>query len=291
LIQRVKEDIEALHEQFKVQYSQSKTSFMSHVRDLPPLSGSIIWARQIDRQLSLYLRRVEDVLGKGWENHIEGQKLKADGDSFRAKLNTQPIFEDWVARVLARNLKVSGRVFLIDTVRRRTDGKPQLRLRVNFLPEVITLSKEVRNLKNMGFRVPLAIVNKAHDAIQLYPFAISLIESVRAYESINERIAEKQGVCLLVAGMRKEIQNVVTEGVNLTWDSYKVDPHVHRLSELITTFQEKVEELLNFEDQIDTQLKALDTCQYSANTFQQILSAVQKVVDALSLHQYTNLII
>lgn len=47
LIQRVKEDIEALHEQFKVQYSQSKTSFMSHVRDLPPLSGSIIWARQV----------------------------------------------------------------------------------------------------------------------------------------------------------------------------------------------------------------------------------------------------
>lgn len=70
-----------------------------------------------------------------------------------------------------------------------------------------------------------------------------------------------------------------------------MDPHVHRLSELITTFQEKVEELLNFEDQIDAQLKALDTCQYSANTFQQILSAVQKVVDALSLHQYTNLII
>lgn len=82
-------------------------------------------------------------MGKGWENHIEGQKLKADGDSFRAKLNTQPVFEDWVARVLARNLKVSGRVFLIETVRRRTDGKPQLRLRVNFLPEVITLSKEV----------------------------------------------------------------------------------------------------------------------------------------------------
>ena len=26
------------------------------------------------------MRRVEDVLGKGWENHVEGQKLKADGD-------------------------------------------------------------------------------------------------------------------------------------------------------------------------------------------------------------------
>lgn len=41
------------------------------------------------------MKRVEDVLGKGWENHVEGQKLKADADSFRLKLNTQSIFDDW----------------------------------------------------------------------------------------------------------------------------------------------------------------------------------------------------
>lgn len=39
-------------------------------------------------------------LGKGWENHIEGQKLKGDGDSFRLKLNTQEVFDDWARKVL-----------------------------------------------------------------------------------------------------------------------------------------------------------------------------------------------
>lgn len=63
LIQRVKDDIEALHEKFKVQYPQSKACRMSGVRDIPPVAGSIIWAKQIDRQLTAYLRRVEDVLG------------------------------------------------------------------------------------------------------------------------------------------------------------------------------------------------------------------------------------
>lgn len=38
------------------------------------------------------------------------------------------------------------------------------------------------------FRVPLAIVNKAHQANQLYPFAISLIESVRTYERTLEKV-------------------------------------------------------------------------------------------------------
>jgi len=66
---------------------------------LPPLAGSIIWARQIERQLNAYMRRVEAVLGKGWENHVDGQKLKADGDSFRLKLNTQELFEDWSRKV------------------------------------------------------------------------------------------------------------------------------------------------------------------------------------------------
>jgi dynein heavy chain 1, cytosolic len=40
----------------------------------------------------------------------------------------------------------------------------------------------------MYFRVPLAIVNKAHQANQLYPFAISLIESVRTYERTLEKV-------------------------------------------------------------------------------------------------------
>lgn len=72
---------------------------MSRVRDIPPVSGSIIWARQIDRQLTAYMRRVEDVLGKGWESHVEGQKLKVNGDSFRKKLLTQDIFDDWARKV------------------------------------------------------------------------------------------------------------------------------------------------------------------------------------------------
>jgi len=83
----------------QVQYPYSNACQISKVRDLPPLAGSIIWARQIERQLNAYMRRVEAVLGKGWESHVDGQKLKADGDSFRLKLNTQELFEDWSRKV------------------------------------------------------------------------------------------------------------------------------------------------------------------------------------------------
>lgn len=40
-------------------------------------------------------------------------------------------------------------------------------------------------------RVPLTIVNKAHQANQIYPYAISLIESVRTYERTLEKVSLK----------------------------------------------------------------------------------------------------
>jgi dynein heavy chain 1 len=83
-------------------------------------------------------------------------------------------------------------------------------------------------LKNLGFRVPLAIVNKAHQANQLYPFAISLIESVRTYERSLEKLDNRPKIVLLLAGLHKEVQNLVAEGIGLVWESYKLDPYVQR---------------------------------------------------------------
>nr|XP_018911901.1 PREDICTED: dynein heavy chain, cytoplasmic [Bemisia tabaci] len=308
LIQRVKDDIEALHEKFKVQYPQSKSCRMSQGRDLPPVSGSIIWVKQIDRQLTAYLRRVEDVLGKGWENHLEGQKLKHDGDSFRLKLNTADIFDDWARNVQQRNLGVSGRIFVIENTRSRSGRANVLRLKVNFHPEIITLSKEVRNLKHLGFRIPLTIMNKAHLANSLYPFAISLIESVRTYErtlekltnriSINpltattndaQQVEDKATIIPLVAGLRKEVQNLVAEGMQMIFESYKLDGYTERLAEQVFNFQEKVEDVLVVEEQLEGYVRSLETCPYSANTFSEILAKIQHSVDDLSLRQYSNL--
>ena len=158
-----------------MQYNNSTTHRMCVTLDYPPVSSAIIWARQveapppppvpppppppplfvcsafhsshsppftqIDRQLQTYLQRVEAVLGKGWESHVEGQKLKQDGDSFRQKLNTQQLFDDWKKKVEARQLIVQGRIFNIMSQRTRTGTI--LKLQVNFTPETITLAKEV----------------------------------------------------------------------------------------------------------------------------------------------------
>ena len=47
---------------------------------------------------------------------------------------------------------------------------------------------QVRNLKWLGFRVPFAIVNQANSANQLYPHAVSLMESIRTYELTCQKV-------------------------------------------------------------------------------------------------------
>ena len=127
LIATVKEDIQQLQNMFKRSYTRSEAERMSTVRDLPPMSGKIIWAKQIERQLTMYMNRIEAVLGKDWERHTEGRSLKAICDSFRRKLDTQPIFDEWMARInIARtnnpNFEVNGNVFSIEKKKKGEDG-------------------------------------------------------------------------------------------------------------------------------------------------------------------------
>lgn len=62
---------------------------MSSLRDIPPVAGKILWARQMERQLRLLSVRLSDVLGDGWENHVDGRPLKAVCDELLRNLDTQ----------------------------------------------------------------------------------------------------------------------------------------------------------------------------------------------------------
>ena len=58
-----------------------------------------------------------------------------------------------------------------------------------------------------------------------------------------------------MANLRKEVQSLIAEGIGLVWESYKLDPYVQKLAELVTLFQEKVDDLLVLEEQIDIDVR------------------------------------
>ncbi|KAL0081796.1 dynein heavy chain [Phycomyces blakesleeanus] len=310
LIDSVKEDINKLHDKFKMQYRNSEAYHMAQLRDLPPISGAIIWARQIDRQLSLYMKRVEDVLGKGWELYAEGQKLQVESSSFRKKLDTRLTYENWLQEITKRDLSVSGRIF---EIARNRVQKNALQLGVNFDGQIITLFKEVRNLLWLNYQVPHTISNVAKDAKRVYPFAVSLMETVRTFSQTVHKVNRHPDVATLVAGYRNEVHVMITKGINLRWDYFvnTYDAHhrplsyltgtpldarenrhvmfVREFANVVSVFQDKVDALIGYYDDISKSTEEMKTCPYQAERFEDALGRIQKLIDRLNLENYSNL--
>ncbi|KAF2473666.1 uncharacterized protein BDR25DRAFT_256486 [Lindgomyces ingoldianus] len=311
LIENVKEDISALHERFKRQYGNSEAHAMAQLRDFPPVSGAVIWARQIETQLENYMGKVEDILGKEWALHAEGQKLQAETSMFKKKLDTRPIFESWLQEVARRKLSISGRLFLIS--KNRAAGNI-LELNVNFDAQVIALFKEVRNLTWRGYQVPHGINNISKEAKRVYPYAVSLMESVRTYTQTVRSIGEMTGVALLLNGYLNDVQGLVGKGVPLKWESFvhAYDLHIRQTNfppgtsgavrseskhvQFVREFaaatsllQAKVATLLSINVTVEKALKDLEICPYNTESFRQNLETIQRSVDQLNLENYSNL--
>ena len=316
LIDNVKHDIASLHERFKQQYGHSEAHAMAQLRDLPPVAGAIIWARQIERQLDGYMRRVEDVLGKDWALHSEGQKLQAESSMFRKKLDTRPIFESWLHDVTKRKITITGRLFGI--MRNRALGNT-LELTINFDPQVIALFKEVRNLLWLNYQVPHAISSISKEAKRVYPYAVSLMESVRSLAQTSRVIDSMSSVNILLNGYQREIQNLTMKGMTLKWESFvhSFDVQVKQISYLssgsatripsagrneskhvqfvrdfaavASVLQSKTSTLAGINTRIQVALAELQSCPYRASDFTTRLDTIQSAVDQLNLENYANL--
>lgn len=54
------------------------------------------------------------------------------------------------------------------------------------------------------------------------------------------QIEDRISIVPLVAGLRKDVQVLIAEGIGLVWESYKLIHYVQRFSECVISFQEKV---------------------------------------------------
>lgn len=288
LIETVKNDINVLMNKYKNKYSGSEALRMSKLRDLPIVSGQIIWARQIERQLDAYMQRVEDVLGKKWHHHVEGKRLRVESDNFRKMLQPQPIFEKWLESL--KDLDKSDdeeRIFKI------VETAQQTSLAVNFDRKMIELFKEVRNLTRLGLKIPYEIKITAEEARAKYPFAMRLEEVINIYARTCVRLdadrPDMLDIAPLAAVYKKKVQERIQKGILLQWDMEKLKEYVDKLSTAAVEFQDQVDEILSRYDTIHTCLNQLETCKPERFTFRAILAQIQDVIEHFDKRGFSNL--
>ncbi|CAD5206375.1 unnamed protein product [Bursaphelenchus okinawaensis] len=286
LIERVKEDIQELHKAFDDQENIRNATEACVNNGMPDVSSRILWNKQILRQLDCCMKRVVDVLGSEWASHREGVELKKEDERFRQKLNTDILLEQWINLLQDKNISANTRMFLVD--KQQKDGKQLLHLKVNFSTDLFELCKGVRTMKSMNSRAPFKLLNVAHHIINIYPFAISLIQSVRNYESTNAMVASQPGAEMLVANFKKDLHKLFIEIAGQVWDSYKTEALVNKVADSVVNYQEKVYELLGILSNIDKDVRQLDTCPYNAKEIGKILGSIQNNVDLLSYGSFSN---
>ncbi|CAO1601385.1 dynein heavy chain [Xanthoria calcicola] len=315
LIESVKRDIASLHDRFKEQYGHSESHLMAQLRDLPPVAGAIIWVRQIEKQLDALMKKVEDVLGTDWALHAEGQKLQAETSMFRKKLDSRPIFESWYQDVHKRKPAIGGRLFGI--TKNRTTGNT-LELVIKFDPQVITLFKEVRNLLWLNYQVPHALTSLSKEAKRVYPYAVSLMESVGIMSQTSRAIDSMSKVSVMLNSYLKNIQTLVTKGIHLKWEAFvhsydlpskqptypalgpasravsgqsesRHAQFVREFEDVMVLLQSKTVILERIHDTVTKSMQELQTCQYNTKAFRSCLEDIQTAVDQLNLEGYANL--
>jgi dynein heavy chain 1, cytosolic len=289
LISQVRSDIQLLQDKFKKHYSNTEAALVSKVRDFPEVSGAIIWAKQIERKLKIYMERVEAVLGKDWKQHPEGKKLFEIGEAFAKKLDTKEAVDKWIEEMLVYcgTFDFTDKIFEVVS-RRDLHGKEYWELTVNFDEQVITLFKEVRALNWLKFKGLIAMKIKADDIKTYYPYATSLQEALRTYQQTCAKIDHK--IEKLLAENKSEIQKIFIEGTSLMWNSEaRLDTYVKKLMDKVIRFEEKVIEVLDRHTHIQNEIESLQLCSVTKENFTEHMNKIQRIIDDLSLNDFSNL--
>ena len=306
LIATVAKAVEKLQSKFVLKYESSSAARLSKIKGIPPVSGKILWAKQMERQVHALMERCSQVLGPNWGAQLEGRQLRKSGDELLAKLDARAFFRNWVtAWEKELTIQASSRLNSYPIVVERDVRTNELVATVNFPEKSETLSKEIRQLKWLGFdkEIPRSVLGACEEANQRYPFAMAIKTALRSYQSVRGLV--DPSLEPLVMPQLLDVREIISEGFEvkldtskavskkrrIRWDSSakELSDWVTRLSDAVTKLEERVEELLIKCDKVEVALGKLENVDYDANKFQAIMASIQKVIDDMSLGGYPQL--
>lgn len=302
LIETVTKAVQQLQSKFTQKYEASPAAKISRLRGIPPVAGKILWAKQMERQVQTLMNRMGDVLGANWGQQLEGRQLRRSGDELLSKLDARAFFRGWVTeweKELTSSASARLQSYPIVVEPEGREGK--LVPRVNFEEKNELLFREIRHLKWLGFEreIPRTLTIMSEEATGRYPNAMAVKTALRSY--LNVRVLITPELEPLVMPQLLAIRECMAEafGVKLTpsstkkrrvrWDSKEMGHWVGNLTDLVTKFEERVEQLLRACDKVEIALDLLEKVDFDSMKFQGILRSIQKSIDQMSLSGYADL--
>ena len=301
LIKNVHEDVERLQIKFRQRYDESFERATADLRDIPPLSGRILWARQIENQLRVLLVRMENVLGPGWQDQTEGKKLKNVCDELLTFLDIDSMVANWISVVSSFVREIANAPTVVFLIKCDNSGNRD-EIAVNYDVRLVQLFKEVRYLEWLlpGNPMPYSIKKPADEAQGRYPAAAALQAALSVY--YHAKNALSQDTVMLVAAHDQAVKEVVQDAMmgsrvvgskqyqkRMNWGGDGLNEWVEKFSRHVNRYEEKVEHACLKTKSVNDLLHNLRVCEYDATAMASIISLIQDIVDDMQLRGFSNI--
>lgn len=266
---------------------------VSRLKDLPPISATVIWARQMQRKVHSVLSKLDLILGAEWENSTEGIKINAECNILLKKLDEKRIIDSWI-----KNLSSQGSI-LDQSVLKITKTVKGYAVSVNFDVSLGLAFKESRNLLWMGFTLNPTIMKISRTIRNLYPHAIELSELLQTFMSLSLELDGLVFSKYLLKIELVETWQCIGDALNYTWNDvlnmerhrvariidfpdafdspiYHVKEHINRLVSL-------VQQLKPVEAELNLKLEELRSKSFSFDQLSDGINEIQKIVERIEL--------
>ena len=289
LLNSVTEDLKSLKEKFNAGYEKSSAARLCAIRGIPPLSGELIWNNQFEEQANLYKYKIANVLGDSWENTEEGKNLKNLIQSFNnISANSKERIEAWTKNNY--NNKKMGNANDIEKIIYLDGNYGNYKLKVNFNDSLIEF-KEIRLMKkiqeNKRMIHPNSIKSKDY-----YPYALAIQDAFRTFNNCCQKIKNEPKINRLIAKDRMQIHQLIKDNADISWaNEQKVVDFAKTLCGKVSSFEEKVTELISIINQIDSLLQQILKVPIQKESISESVSAIQSVINQVtgSSKQYSNI--
>ncbi|KOS13271.1 cytoplasmic dynein heavy chain 1 [Malassezia pachydermatis] len=300
LLQSVRTDLDALRRKFQQGYRHSDAHLVGQLRHQAEIVGAIVWVSEMERQLQLYRQRVQDALGDGWTDHVEGQRLYAESEAFLQQLDPRKLVYAWAQDMGHRASLPQGYVLQVVSTR---DGDEEHKassdkLLVQYDAHTFALADEAHALMMLGQVIPQALVSLSRDARRLFPYVLALDSALHTLHKVTSSLASVPMMASLLAqaqlDTRTHLETLMLcrwehllEGANGYENEYVTA--VDALGKAVLQLESLADQATSVQAKLDALLTQLKTCEYTKDAFQSTLASMQSQIYALTLQGFVNL--
>ncbi|XP_069769393.1 dynein axonemal heavy chain 5 isoform X2 [Narcine bancroftii] len=229
VLQRFGRDLDLVRKTYQKQRENPPTP-----RNIPPISGKIMWVRQLFRKIDIpmkFLKKNTDIL--------KSSEMKKVIKNYNKMASVLLEFEMLYHRGWCRAVDLARNGLQASLIVRHPETKEIL---VNFDPAVLELLSEAKYLYKMGLNVPQAVLNLWQKEAEIKYHYLSIQELLCNYQHVVNSIPSI--IQPLMKPFISQVDEALIPGLTmLSWSSLNIDKFVDNVNISLTELRQLVKQV------------------------------------------------